>query len=168
MMSSAKSFEVPSYIEDPQNIEDNICIIINANAPDTTSGSSVVSGNRKINETIGEYAARLYADAISIRANMVNNASSGNMATEAVSELGGMIGGKAGKAVQEGISALSSILASKDKAAVLQNDVKRSIKNIAIYLKQIVELEAGIANLEGLQVITSLGDVKCEGNEEDD
>ena len=169
VLSNAHAFEVPSYIKDPQDVSNNICLIINQNTPESTNAETVDAGNKIVADTLSEYAARLYADAISIRANMVGSSGSGSggMVAGAVGEAASMLNNEAVQKVAGAATAIAGLLSSKDKAAVLQNEVKKPVKNIALYLKQIVELEAAIANLQGLQVLTSLSDTRCNQEEED-
>ena len=167
VLSNAHAFEVPSYIKDPQDVNNNICLIINQNTPESTNAETVDAGNKVIADTLSEYAARLYADAISIRAKMVGSSSSGGMVAGAVGEAASMLNNEAAQKVAGVATAIAGLLSSKDKVAVLQNEVKKPVKNIALYLKQIVELEAAIANLQGLQVLTSLSNTRCNQAEED-
>ena len=145
---AVRAFEVPSYIQDPQKVNDNICVIIKENTVVRKNSQTAQDLFQKTNETIREYAARLYADALSIRAGM--SSQGGNLA--AAEKLAG------------------SLLGSSDKHEVLQNDVKPHIKNIALHVKQIVELEAAIANLQGAQLLSGMDEVSCEdaADEEDE
>lgn len=167
VLSNAYAFDVPSYIKDPQDVSNNICLIINKNTPESTNAGTVQAGNKIVADTLSEYAARLYADAISMRANMVGGSSSGGAIAGAVGDATSMLNNGATQKIAGVATAIAGLLSSKDKASVLQNEVKRPVKNIAIYLKQIVELEAAIANLQGLQVLTSLSGTKCNQEEED-
>ncbi len=134
----AEAFEIPSYIEDPQDVNGNIDIIIEQNTPIRGGLSRAQNLSSKTNETIAEYAARLYAEALSIRATL-------NKKTPESSS-------------QTGIS-----LGSKNKQEILQNDVKSQVKNIALHLKQIVELETAIVNLQSTQLLVGMDEVSTSG-----
>ena len=138
-VKDVQSFEIPSYIEDPQKVSDNIDIIIEQNTPIRRGTTSAQELSQKTNETIAEYAARLYAEALSIRAQM----SKEKGAVEAVEDIGG------------------NILGSTNKQAILQNDVKSQVKNIALHLKQIVELETAIVNLQSTQLLAGMDEISA-------
>lgn len=125
------AFEVPSYIEDPQDVSGNIDIIIEQNTPNRGTMTNAQETTQKTDETIAEYAARLYAEALSIRARLSQKS-------------------EADKAKTTG---------STNKQEILQNDVKSQVKNIALHLKQIVELETAIVNLQSTQLLVGMDEV---------
>ncbi len=147
-VADAQSFEIPSYIEDPQDVSGNINIIIEQNTPKRGSSEDAQDLTKKTQETISEYAARLYAEALAIRASMSKETG----AVEVVKDVAG------------------NILGSTNKQAILQNDVKSQVKNIALHLKQIVELETAIVNLQSTQLLAGMDEVSTSdsGSEEED
>lgn len=147
---AAAAFDIPAYIDDPQKVSDNICVIIKENTPVRRGAEEAQNLSAKTNETIVEYAAKLYAEALSIRAGMA------------------AAGGAAGTAEAAGEKALGAIMGSSNKQEVLQNDVKPQIKSIALHVRQIVELEAGIANLQGAQLLSAMDEVSCEDSDEEE
>lgn len=147
--ANALAFDIPAYISDPQKVSDNICVIIRENTPVRRNAQDAQNLSEKTNETIIEYAAKLYAEALSIRAGMSAE------------------GGAAGTAKAVAEKAAGALLGSSDKQEVLQNDVKPQVKSIALHLKQIVELEAAIANLQGAQLLSAMDEVRCEDVDEE-
>lgn len=142
-----KAFEIPSYIEDPQDVSGNIDIIIRQNTPIRRDSEGAQDLSDQTNETITEYAARLYAEALSTRAQLTKNANAS--AAEKVTD---------------------KILSSSNKQEILQNNVKSQVKNIAIKLKKIVELETAIVNLQNTQLLVGMDEIHMndvsEENEE--
>ena len=135
------AFEIPSYIEDPQDVSGNINVIIEQNTPDRGTITNAQETSQKTNETIAEYAARLYAESLSIRAGLSQKAG-----TDEVKTTG-----------------------STNKQEILQNDVKSQVKNIALHLKQIVELETAIVNLQSTQLLVGMDEVSTsDGSSEED
>lgn len=135
------AFEIPSYIEDPQDVSGNINVIIEQNTPDRGTITNAQETSQKTNETIAEYAARLYAESLSIRAGLSQKAG-----TDEVKTTG-----------------------STNKQEILQNDVKSQVKNIALRLKQIVELETAIVNLQSTQLLVGMDEVSTsDGSSEED
>lgn len=170
-LSSAEAFDVPSYIKDPQKISDNICVIIEQNTAARKNSQTAADLETKLNDTINEYAARLYAEALSIRTTLAaegQNGQGGNMmgmAQQGLDMAGGMGGEaaqKAAGAVKQAAGLAKSLLGSSNKQEVLQNDVKPHIKSIALHLKQIVELETAIVNLQGIKMLAGMEDVGCK------
>ena len=146
-LRDANAFEIPSYIEDPQQVSENIDIIIEQNTPMRSGVTAAQDLSAKTNETIAEYAARLYAEALSIRAQMTKK--------------------EGATGVVENV--MGNLLGSSNKQEILQNDVKSQVKNIALHLKQIVELEAAIINLQNTQLLVGMDEIytdKSDASEE--
>ena len=137
-LSAAQAFDVPTYIENPQDVSGNIDIIIKENTAPRTSSKNAQDLRQKLDNTINEYAARLYAESFIISA-ASSAAASGN--NSAVGKISGLASG---------------LLGATDKNHVLQDKVKAPAKEIAENVKQLMELEAAIANLEGLQILAGL------------
>ncbi len=148
-LSAAKAFDVPAYIKDPQDVSGNIDIIIKENTAPRTSSKNAQELRQKLDDTINEYAARLYAEAFVISA-----AASAEAAGDS------SLAGKAGDLV-------GGLMGSTDKNQVLQDNVKEPAKEIAESVKQLMELEAAIANLEGLQILSRL-DVSYDSEAEEE
>lgn len=142
IIKETRAFEIPSYIEDPQKVSDNINIIIEQNTPKRGTITDAQEMSQKTQETIAEYAARLYAEALSIRASM--NKESG--AEDAVDDVAG------------------NSMGSTNKQEILQNNVKSQVKNIALHLKQIVEMETAIVNLQSTQMLAGMDEVSTSNS----
>ncbi len=138
IIKETRAFEIPSYIEDPQKVSDNINIIIEQNTPKRGTITDAQEMSQKTQETIAEYAARLYAEALSIRASMSNE--------------------DGGEDVSE------NTMGSTNKQEILQNNVKSQVKNIALRLKQIVELETAIVNLQSTQMLAGMDEVSTSNS----
>lgn len=136
--SAAMAFDVPSYIKDPQNVSENMCIILRENTAKRKGVTTAGDLSDKLNETINEYAARLYAEALSTRANMSVEKKK-NSADERAT----------------------------DKQQILQKRVKKRVKRVAKLVKQIMELEAAIAHLQGTQILATMDNVRCEDAEDE-
>ena len=136
--SAAMAFDVPSYIKDPQNVSENMCIILRENTAKRKGVTTAGDLSDKLNETINEYAARLYAEALSTRANMSVEKKK-NSADERAT----------------------------DKQQILQKRVKKRVKRGAKLVKQIMELEAAIAHLQGTQILATMDNVRCEDAEDE-
>lgn len=148
-LSAAKAFDVPAYIKNPQDVSGNIDIIIKENTAPRTSSKNAQELRQKLDDTINEYAARLYAEAFVISAAASAEAAGDNSLAGKASDLvGGLMG-------------------STDKNQVLQDNVKEPAKEIAESVKQLMELEAAIANLEGLQILSRL-DVSYDSEAEEE
>lgn len=145
-VADAQSFEIPSYIEDPQDVSGNINIIIEQNTPKRSSSAAAQDLTQKTQETISEYAARLYAEALAIRASMSQKAGTAD-AIESLAD---------------------NVLGSTNKQEILQNNVKSRVKNIALHLKQIVELETAIVNLQSAQLLAGMDEVSTSDNESEE
>lgn len=103
----------------------------------TVTGSGAESAAEAadtVNAIINGYAVELYGEAIAVRAQMGEDA-------------------KSGSAKQLAKKALSSFM-SKDKKSVIQDKVAPNYKDIAKNISKIMELEAGIANLEAARIIS--------------
>lgn len=137
-VSAAMAFDVPSYIKDPQNVSENMCIILRENTAKRKGVTTAGDLSDKLNETINEYAARLYAEALSTRANMSVEKKK-NSADERAT----------------------------DKQQILQKRVKKRVKRVAKLVKQIMELEAAIAHLQGTQILATMDNVRCEDAEDE-
>ena len=70
-INNAWSFNIPSYISDPQDVNGNVCIIIDENAPSNINTHIAEEEELKHRETINEYATRLYSEALAIRVEML-------------------------------------------------------------------------------------------------
>lgn len=139
-VGQVQAFDIPSYIEDPQKVGDNIDIIIEQNTPIRSGVNAAQDLSAKTDETIAEYAARLYAEALSIRAQMTKKEGATGVVENVVGNLTG----------------------SSNKKEILQNDVKSQVKSIALHLKQIVELEAAIINLQNTQLLVGMDEIYTE------
>ncbi len=140
VQEETRAFEIPSYIEDPQDVSGNIDIIIEQNTPIRGQITSAQDLSDKTNETVAEYAARLYAEALSIRAGLTNTSKG-----------------------TDSLKKSNNFLGSSNKQEILQNDVKNQVKNIALHLKQIVELETAIINLQSTQLLVNMDEVSTSG-----
>lgn len=138
LTTAAPAFDVPSYIKDPQKVSENVCIILRENTAERKGINQAGDLSNKLNETINEYAARLYAEALSTRANMSVEKKK-NSADERAT----------------------------DKQQILQKRVKKRVKRVANLVKQIVEFEAAIAHLQGTQMLATMDNVRCEDAEDE-
>ena len=137
-ISDVRALDIPAYIEDPQDVSANVEIIIKENTPITENSEKAENWEIKTKDLLIQYAAQLYADALSIRANMVG--SEGSEDTE-----------------EENKSIFNQLAPkSEDNTSVMQNEVKNYIKNISLRLMQIANLEASIGNLQGLMMIDTI------------
>lgn len=71
-LSTANALDIPSYIEDPQNVNDNIDIILQKNKSRSEATESAINSSEERKALLREYTSRLYALAISTRAQLAN------------------------------------------------------------------------------------------------
>ncbi len=155
--------DIPSYIEDAQKVNENIEIILQNNESRSDDTQSAINSSEERKALLREYSSRLYADALAIRAQIVGTekfASSslniGDSGNQVLDELSGQMGDELGGIISGLGKTLLSKLESKNKTSVLQNELKEPNKNIALRLKQIVELETAIANLQATKMLHAI------------
>lgn len=163
LVNKANALDIPSYIEDPQDIGENIKIILEKNTPVTDNPESSEEWELKTRELLRQYAAQLYADALSVRANMVGSSTPSYSSSD-----GSTIPG-AGKVVGAVKSIFGKLAGnSESNTEVLQNEVKDYIKNISLRLMQISNLEASIGNLQGLMTINAVNVSLANKNQDEE
>lgn len=155
----SKAVDFPSYISDPQKVNENIDVILQANEARPEDTQSAINSAEERKDILREYSANLYANALAVRAQMVGTegASSSGLdinktGDKVLGELKGQMGEQVGAVVDFG-KKLYEKLQSKNKTSILQNELKEPNKNIALRLRQIIELEAAIANLQATQML---------------
>ncbi len=138
LSSSAWALTVPSYIQDPEDIKSNICLIINEKT--ATGGgfedTALISAEK--DNIIMKTISSLYAEAFTTLTGLSKNPS----------------------AVGDFVSSADPV-SSTDKKEVLESEVQTKLNSIAKRLNSIVSLEAGMAELEGSMVLHTLQNVRC-------
>ena len=132
---AANAVEIPSYIEDVNDVRANINPIIE----NLTSHSQDVGGAQDDEEfqniILRQLSAKLYAEALTTRTKVLKAEKEKEQTKkEKAAELGD----------------------TSDKQKVLVNEIKPRLRSIAERLNNIVSLEASIASLEGTRVIINM------------
>lgn len=132
---AANAVEIPSYIEDVNDVRANINPIIE----NLTSRSQDAGGAQDAEEfqniILRQLSAKLYAEALTTRTKVLKAEKEKEQTKkEKAAELGD----------------------TSDKQKVLVNEIKPRLRSIAERLNNIVSLEASIASLEGTRVIVNM------------
>lgn len=135
-LRGAFAIDVYSFIKDPNDVRANI---------DSISAALLSEGgieeakafNMKAEQIRFDLASDLYASALTTRVKLINDAKKNGVQGQA-----------------EGL--LSKLAGSEDKNEILSNDIQVNMQKIAERLNSIVELEAKISVLEGVQAILPL------------
>ncbi|MBS4772910.1 MAG: hypothetical protein KHX55_01380 [Proteobacteria bacterium] len=141
----AKEHNIKYDLEKPDTM---IRPIIYCHTVTGAGAESAIEAEETINNIINGYATELYGEAISVRAQMMEDS-------------------KSGSAKKLAKKALSSFMA-KDKKSVVQDKVAPNYKDIAKNISKIIELEARIANLEAARLISQERDGAELFEEEDE
>ena len=132
---AANAVEIPSYIEDVNDVRANINPIIEnltSHSPDA-GGAQDDEGFQNI--ILRQLSAKLYAEALTTRTKVLKAEKEKEQTKkEKAAELGD----------------------TSDKQKVLVNEIKPRLRSIAERLNNIVSLEASIASLEGTRVIINM------------
>lgn len=135
-LRETQAIDVYSFINDPNDVRANI---------DSVSAALLSEGgieganafNMKSEQIRFDLASDLYASALTTRVKLINDAK------------------KAG-AQGQAEDMLSKLAGSENKNEILSNDIQVNLQKIAERLNSIVELEAKISVLEGVQTILPL------------
>ena len=136
--SQAFALSVPSYIEDTDDIKENICKIIKEKTASGVAFEDTSLTTAEKDMIIMKAISSLYAEAFTTMTILSNSPSTvGNFVDT------------------------SSPIKATNKKEVLESEVQTKINSIAKRLNSIISLEAGIAELEGSMILKSLTNVQC-------
>ena len=125
---AANAVEIPSYIEDVNDVRANINPIIENLTSHSQDDGGAQDDEEFQNIILRQLSAKLYAEALTTRTKVL-------------------------KAEKEKAAELGD---TSDKQKVLVNEIKPRLRSIAERLNNIVSLEASIASLEGTRVIINM------------
>ena len=130
---AANAVEIPSYIEDVNDVRANINPIIENLTSHSQDAGGAQDDEEFQNIILRQLSAKLYAEALTTRTKVLK-AEKEQTKKEKAAELGD----------------------TSDKQKVLVNEIKPRLRSIAERLNNIVSLEASIASLEGTRVIINM------------
>ena len=136
LKQEALAIDVYSFIKDPNDVRANIDSISDALLYDGGIEGGMAF-NAKSEQIRFDLASDLYASAMTTRVKLINDAKKSS--TEGAAD-----------------GLLSKLGGSENKNEVLSNDIQGNLSKIAERLNSIVELEAKISLLEGVETILPL------------
>lgn len=132
---AANAVEIPSYIEDVNDVRANINPIIENLTSHSQDAGGAQDDEEFQNIIFRQLSAKLYAEALTTRTKVLKAEKEKEQTKkEKAAELGD----------------------TSDKQKVLVNEIKPRLRSIAERLNNIVSLEASIASLEGTRVIINM------------
>lgn len=132
---AANAVEIPSYIEDVNDVRANINPIIENLTSHSQDAGGAQDAEEFQNIILRQLSAKLYAEALTTRTKVLKAEKEKEQTKkEKTAELGD----------------------TSDKQKVLVNEIKPRLRSIAERLNNIVSLEASIASLEGTRVIVNM------------